>query len=137
MDFGNFGTVSFTKQSKVTSFVDQLFAGKVMGTVCKKCGKKFFPPRADCAYCFSSDVDWFEVEGAGKLITFTTVTYAPLGFEAEAPYAIGIVEFKDGVKVLSTISKKIDPAAVKVGMQLKVTPVKLSDTKVTYEFVTA
>lgn len=137
MDFGNFGTVSFTKQSKVTSFVDQLFAGKVMGTKCKKCGKKFFPPRADCAYCFSSDVDWFAIDEAGKLVTYTTVTYAPLGFEADAPYVIGIVEFNDGVKVLSRISKQIDPKTVKIGMKLKVTPIKLNDSKVTYEFVAA
>jgi uncharacterized protein len=137
MDFGNFGTVSFTKQSKVTAFVDNLFQGKVMGTKCKKCGTQYFPPRADCANCLSSDMDWFEVTGNGKLITFTTVTYGPLGFEADAPYVVGIVEFKDGIKVLSRISKKIDPNTISIGMQLKVTPVKLSEEKVTYEFIAA
>jgi uncharacterized protein len=135
MDFGNFGTVSFTKQSKVTPFIDNLFAGKVTGTKCKKCGAKFFPPRADCAYCLSNDMEWFDVASSGKLLTFTTVTYGPLGFEADAPYIVAIVEFKEGVKVLSRISKAIDPKTVKIGMDLKVKPLKLSEDKITYEFV--
>ena len=134
MDFGNFGTVSFTKQAKVAPFVDYLFQGKVMGTKCKKCGAKFFPPRADCPYCLTSEMDWFEVASIGSLLTFTTVTYGPLGFEADAPYVVGIVEFQEGVKVLSRVSKKIDSKNIKIGMKLKVTPVKLSEEKVTYEF---
>ena len=135
MDFGNFGTVSFTKQSKVTAFVDYLFQGKVMTTKCKKCGAKFFPPRADCPYCLTSEMEWFEIGSNGKLLTFTTVTYGPLGFEADAPYVIGIVEFKEGVKILSRISKNIDSKSIKIGMELKVTPIKLNEEKVTYEFV--
>ena len=41
MDFGNFGTVSFTKQAKAAPFVDYLAEGKFMATQCKKCGNKF------------------------------------------------------------------------------------------------
>lgn len=135
MDFGNFGTVSFTKQAKVIPFVDYLSQGKVMGTKCKKCQKKYFPPRMDCPYCFTSDIEWFEIKGKGKLLTFTQVQYGPLGFEADAPYVLGIVQFPEGVNVLSRVSKQIDPASIKIGMELRVVPVKLSEEKITYEFV--
>jgi uncharacterized OB-fold protein len=135
MDFGNFGTVSFTKQSKVVPFVDNLAAGKFVATQCKKCGKKYFPPRADCPYCITSEIEWFEVKSKGKLLTYTEVQYGPLGFEAEQPYVIGIVEFPEGIKVLSRISKKIEVAKIKVGMELNVVPVKLNEEKFTYEFV--
>jgi uncharacterized OB-fold protein len=135
MDFGNFGTVSFTKQSKVVPFVDNLAAGKFVATQCKKCGKKYFPPRADCPYCITSETEWFEVKSKGKLLTYTEVQYGPLGFEAEQPYVIGIVEFPEGIKVLSRISKKVEVVKIKVGMELSVVPVKLNEEKFTYEFV--
>ena len=135
MDFGNFGTVSFTKEAKAVPFVEYLGQGKVMTTKCKKCGRKYFPPRMDCPYCIDSDVEWFEVNGKGKLLTFTQVHYGPLGFEDDAPYVLGIVEFPEGVSILSRISKSIDPETIKIGMELKVKPVKLNEEKVTYEFV--
>jgi uncharacterized OB-fold protein len=136
MDFGNFGSVNFTKQSKVTAFIDYLAQGKFMATKCKKCGQKFFPPRADCPNCLTSDIEWFEINSKGKLLTYTVVNYGPLGFENDAPYTIGIVEFKEGVKVLSRVSKKIDPKTLTVGTELKVVPIKLTEDKVSYEFVT-
>jgi len=136
MDFGNFGTVSFTKQAKVMPFIDYLSQGKVMTTQCKHCGRKFFPPRQDCPYCLSSDVEWFEIKSKGKLLTYTTVNYGPSGFEDVSPYTLGIVEFSEGVRVLARISKKIAPKDIKVGMELKVVPVKLSDEKLSYDFET-
>jgi uncharacterized OB-fold protein len=135
MDFGNFGTVSFTKEAKAVPFVEYLGQGKVMGTKCKKCGRNYFPPRMDCPYCIDSEVEWFEIAGKGKLLTFTQVHYGPLGFEEDAPYVLGIVQFPEGVRVLSRISKAINPDTIKIGMELKVKPIKLSEEKVTYEFV--
>ena len=135
MDFGNFGTVSFTKESKAVPFVEYLGQGKVMATKCKKCGRKYFPPRMDCPYCINSEIEWVEVNGKGKLLTFTQVHYGPLGFEDDAPYVLGIVEFGEGVRILSRISKSIDAETIKIGMELTVKPVKLSEEKLTYEFV--
>jgi uncharacterized OB-fold protein len=135
MDFGNFGTVSFTKEAKAVPFVEYLSQGKVMATQCKKCGRKYFPPRVDCPYCINSEVEWVEVTGKGKLLTFTQVHYGPLGFEDDAPYVLGIVEFPEGVRILSRISKSINPDTIKIGMELTVKPVKLSEEKITYEFI--
>jgi uncharacterized OB-fold protein len=135
MDFGNFGTVSFTKEAKAIPFVEYLSQGKVMATQCKKCGRKYFPPRVDCPYCINSEVEWVEVTGKGKLLTFTQVHYGPLGFEDDAPYVLGIVEFPEGVRILSRISKSINPDTIKIGMELTVKPVKLSEEKITYEFI--
>ena len=53
MGFEKFGRKSFTAMTKTAKFVDLLEEGKVEGTVCKDCGAKFFPPRADCEKCFS------------------------------------------------------------------------------------
>lgn len=135
MDFGNFGTVSFTKQSKAIPFIEYLDQGKFMATACKKCGSKYFPPRMDCPQCIDSEIEWFEVKSKGTLQTFTQVHYGPLGFEADAPYVLGIVKFPEGISVLSRVSKGINFEDIKIGMQLSVKPVKLSDERITYEFV--
>ena len=134
MDFGNFGTVSFTHQAKAVPFVDYLSQGKLMATECKQCGKKYFPPRMDCPFCLSSDVEWFEIKSKGKLLTFTTVNYGPSGFEDVAPYTLGIVEFPEGVRVLARISKKIDPDKIAIGMELKPVPLKLKEDTFSYDF---
>ncbi len=77
MGFEKFGTVSFTSESKASDFVSFLEQGKVMTTRCKKCGSTFFPPRMDCPKCLTSDVEWFEIKGNGKLVTRAVVNYAP------------------------------------------------------------
>jgi uncharacterized OB-fold protein len=136
MDFGNFGSVSFTQQAKVVPFIEYLEQGKFMATRCKQCGKKYFPPRVDCPTCLTSDVEWFEVNEKGKLLTYTVINYGPLGFEEEAPYTLAIAEFNDGLRVLSRISKKLSPDTIRIGMEVRVVPVKLGDEKISFEFVT-
>jgi uncharacterized OB-fold protein len=134
MDFGNFGSISFTQQAKVVPFVEYLEQGKFMTTKCKLCGKKYYPPRMDCADCLSSDIEWFEVSEKGKLLTYSVINYGPLGFEEEGPYTLGIVEFNDGLRILSRISKKIAFDTIKPGMELKVVPVNFGEDRVSFEF---
>ena len=38
---------------------------------------------------------WFEVENTGELATFSTLTYAPAGFEKELPYTIAVLDYGD------------------------------------------
>ena len=133
MGFENFGTVSFTAEAKTADFINYLEAGKVMATRCKKCGTSYFPPRVDCPSCLSSDVEWFEVRGKGKLRSYTKVNYGPSGFEADAPYTLALGEF-DGVQILGRLSRDIEEKDIKVGMSLVVKPVKLPNNRIAYEF---
>jgi uncharacterized OB-fold protein len=133
MGFDKFGTVSFAAQTKVDKFVDLLGEGKVAGTKCKSCGKTYFPPRADCSNCLSSDMEWFEIAGPGKLISFSTLIYAPTGFEEDLPYTIALADFGD-VRVFGRMSKDLKEEDLRIGMALEVVPVKLPGEKVAYEF---
>lgn len=132
--FKKFGTVSFTATTRVNDFIDYLEKGKVAGTMCKKCGKKYFPPRADCYSCLTSDMEWYEIDGSGKLITFSTLQYAPVGFEKDLPYTIALVDFGE-YKVFGRISKEIPEHEIKVGMELKPKVIQLSDGQLSFEFV--
>ena len=133
MGFENFGTVSFTTEAKTEEFINYLEQGKVMTTRCKKCGTAYFPPKMDCPSCLDSNVEWFEITGTGKLITYTTVHYGPSGFEDEAPYTLAIADF-DGLRVFGRISKDIEVDSIVPGMAVKVAPVKSGEEKIAYEF---
>ena len=131
--FSKFGTVSFTGLTRVNDFIDYLEQGKVMGTKCKACGLKFFPPRADCYKTPGSDMEWFEVEGEGRLLSYSTLSYAPIGFGQDLPYTIAVVDYGD-YKVFGRIDKSIPADALSVGMTLKTAACRLADSKVGYVF---
>jgi uncharacterized OB-fold protein len=137
MGFEKFGRKSFTAVTKTAKFVDLLAEGKVEGTVCKDCGSKFFPPRADCAKCFSKNMDWFEMPKKGKLETFTTAYYAPFGFEADPPYAMGVVDFGGGLKLFARMAKNMKPEDLKVGADVAIRPLKYDDDQLSFEITTA
>jgi len=131
--FQKFGTVSFTAITKVNDFVDYLAQGKVMGTRCKPCGTIHFPPVADCAECLSSDVEWFEVKGTGKLVSFSKLMYGPVGFEDDLPYSIALLDYGD-YKVFGRIDKSIPDDELSVGMPMQTEPVTLSNGQLSYVF---
>jgi len=137
MGFEKFGRKSFTAATKTAKFVDFLAEGKIEGTVCKDCGAKFFPPRADCAKCFSKNMNWFEMPKKGKLETFTTAHYAPVGFEGDPPYCMCVVDFGDGTKLFARMAKDINPEEIKVGMDVSVRPLKYDDGQLSFEVTEA
>jgi len=140
MDFSQFSL--HIKDTKVHQFVDYLAEGKIMATRCRKCGAEHYPPAADCAKCMSSDNEWFELSGGGKLVTYTMIHVAPNHFgkgeEKVIPFGkyryqpcpIGIVEMAKGLKVMGWIPD-IPPNDIKVGMSLTPVAETLQDGKVT------
>ena len=137
MGFENFGTVNFTTETKAVDFITYLEQGKVMATKCVKCGANYFPPKMDCPKCLDSEVEWFEVKGNGRLVTYTIVNYGPSGFEDDAPYTLALVDFGGGVKILGRLSRDIAEDDIKVGMEVKVVAIKLPGDKLSYEFLKA
>jgi len=133
MSFERFGKVSYTKETKVADFVPHLEEGKIMATKCRNCGEVNFPPRADCANCLSSDVEWVQLSGKGKLITYTTAHFAPVGFEDDAPYTLALAELEEGPRVLAHLSKEIAREETKIGMTLELAPINLPQGRISYE----
>lgn len=131
--FSKFGTVSFTATTKVNDFIGSLEQGKVMGTRCKGCGAVFFPPRADCYKCLSSDMEWFEVSGKGKLVSYSKLEYAPVGFDKDLPYSIALLDYGT-YKVFGRIASDVPEAEIKVGMEMKTVVNTLSNNQLNYVF---
>lgn len=136
MGFEQFGIVSFTSDTKAADFLTYLEEGRVMATRCKGCGRIYFPPRVECADCFSCDVEWFDLSDQGKLLTYSVVNYGPTGFEDDTPYRLALAEF-GGVQVFGRLDKRIEAGKIKVGMSVKLAAVKLADEKLSYHFEVA
>lgn len=100
---------------------------KLMGSRCRDCGTLFVPPRAICIECYSSEMDWAEMKGKGKLAAYTCIAIGPPfmvkeGYDRKHPYVSGVVELEEGVKVVARI-EGVDgskPETIKIGTPLKV-----------------
>jgi len=107
--------------------------GKIMATRCSKCGKLYFPPRADCPEDLSIDMTWEKLSGRCKLLTYTTAYFAPTGFEDDVPYTIALAQCEEDAKVYALLSKDIKENEIRIGMDLRLTPLQLPNGKITYE----
>ena len=128
-----FGTVSFTKMTKVNDFIDYLEKGKVMYTKCKTCGVVFFPPRADCCECLESRMEWCEVTGTGKLVSYSQLKYAPIGFDEDLPYTIALLDYGD-YQVFGRLDGKLNLEEVKIGRPMTTMVNKLPNGQLNYVF---
>jgi hypothetical protein len=131
--FKKFGTVSFTAITKTNDFIDYLEKGRVMGTRCTDCGKAYFPPRSDCFQCLPGNVEWFEVSGTGKLVTYSKLEYAPIGFEEDLPYCIALLDYGD-YKVFGRLDRNLAQEEIEVGMEMKTVPNTLPNGQLNYVF---
>ena len=131
--FKKFGTVSFTSIAKTNDFIDHLESGKIMGTRCKDCGKVFFPPRADCYQCLAGNMEWFEVEGTGRLVTYSQLQFAPVGFGEDLPYAIALLDYGD-FKVFGRIASGMSEEDIAVGMEMKTVANSLPNGQLNFVF---
>ncbi len=89
-----------------------------MGLKCKKCKALLVPPRNLCPKCLGTDFEWRSLEGIGTLITYTVIHFPPTQFQALAPYAVGIVKLREGVRLPGMI-KNLKLEELKIGMELQ------------------
>jgi uncharacterized OB-fold protein len=134
--FKKFGTVSFTSLTKTNDFISYMEEGKIMGTRCRVCGMTFFPPRADCYNCLSSDMEWFPVSGTGKLVSFSKLKYAPVGFEGDLPYTIALLDY-GAYKVFGRLAGDVPEEDIKVGMEMRAEANHLPNGRINFVFCKA
>jgi len=72
-------------------------------------------------------MEWAELKGKGKLVTFTSINIGPpwmveQGYDRTHPYCSGVVELEEGVKIDARI-EGVDaskPETIKIGTPLTV-----------------
>lgn len=93
---------------------------------CKACGFICFPPRLVCPGCGAREFETTKLAETGTVLTYTIIRVPPEGFEDQTPYAVGIAELDDGVKLTAQIVD-CDPTSLKVGMKVRLEFRKLSE----------
>jgi uncharacterized OB-fold protein len=117
-----FGIVNHVPHTKVAAFADHLREGRLMASRCRACGRLSFPPRADCEACLAGEFEWVEISGRGRLHTFTRIHAAPRGFEAYAPYTLGLLDLEDGGRALAWVGDSVPERSLRIGMELRLVP---------------
>jgi uncharacterized OB-fold protein len=101
-------------------FFDATKQNRLLIQRCSACGKHQFYPRQLCTHCGSSEVDWVEASGRGKVHTFTVIHQQGMpGWRNEVPYVAAIIDLEEGVRMTSNIVE-CAPSDVTVDMPVEV-----------------
>ncbi|MFW9997855.1 MAG: 3-oxoacyl-ACP reductase FabG [Candidatus Odinarchaeota archaeon] len=130
-----YGYVTYISQSKIgDEFLAILREGKLKGTKCTKCNTLYFPPRANCTnQCLTGEhIEWEELSGEGKILSFSEVHVPPAGFEQFAPYTVCVVDLKEGGRLIAWAGELEE---LNVGMPVRVKPEIIEGDRVIYKLM--
>ena len=91
---------------------------RLEGEICNHCGEKIFPPRDICPACKQPAKEPLAFSGRGEVYSFSTVNYAPEGFEAYTPYTVALVKLAEGPVVTAQLTD-VAPQDVQIGMPVE------------------
>ena len=78
-------------------------AGRLSIQRCLTCGRHYFYPRSFCPRCQSAEVEWTDVSGRGRLISYV-INYRPMPpADGDVPQVIALVELEEGVRMMTNI----------------------------------
>ena len=96
-------------EKPVDVFRRHLEAGQLAIQRCKGCEALILYPRHACPNCQSENLGWLLASGRGTLHSFTVLRLgAPQGFEADLPYALGVIKLHEGVQLLARLVPDAD-----------------------------
>jgi uncharacterized OB-fold protein len=89
---------------------------KITWKKCEKCDLLQHISHLRCLNCKDDEFKLVEASGRCKLVTFTILTAPPAEFRDKASYALGIIEYENGIKCVGQITIKDN---LKTGMKLR------------------
>ncbi len=101
-------------------FFEAAAEGRLVLQRCKETGRFQWYPRACSIYTFG-EVEWVEASGKGRVYSFTIVRNNAVDpvFRDLVPYAIGLIELPEGVRMMGNITG-CDLKDIHVGMEVEV-----------------
>jgi len=92
-------------------------AGTLLIQCCKSCGKLRSPPEPMCPHCNSLEWSAQAAAGGGAIHSYVVMHHPKLpGFKP--PYAIGLIDLDEGVRVVAGLTAPLD--RIKIGRRVKV-----------------
>jgi hypothetical protein len=108
------------REGLLTGDLSGLQSVRLAGSRCNVCNEATLGANSLCPNCGSNEVTPIDFSNNGTVWTFTVVRYKPPGDykgpDPFVPFAMGLVELPEGLRVLAPISG--DPDKVKIGMNV-------------------
>ena len=78
--------------------------GRLMLVRCTRCDRHRLPGRERCADCWSTEAEWVQASGLGKLYSFGVMhqQYHP-AFAGVIPYNYAMVELEEGPRLVTNV----------------------------------
>ena len=71
----------------------------LLGGSCAACSQLSFPVAPYCPHCGAAGTTPVPLATEGTIYSFTVARFAPPGYSGAVPYAVGVVELPDGIRV--------------------------------------
>ena len=92
--------------------------GHLIGGMCSACKRSHFPRLDTCPYCSASNCHAHELPTDGTLYLFTAVLNRPPGYRGDVPFGFGVVQLRDGLRVLTRLTEA-DLTRLRPGMAMR------------------
>jgi len=119
--------MSEEKDITIQSYLEYINSKKLMGSKCKKCGAVDVPPRKLCIKCNSTDVDWIEMSGNGKIAAFSCISVGTTfmvekGYSMKKPYCFSVINLDEGPMISGQLLgvDETKPDTIKIETPVKV-----------------
>lgn len=77
---------------------------KLMIRRCTACETLHFMPRFLCPHCWSTDLEWVQASGRGKVHSFSIIRRAPLqAYAPRVPYVVALIDLEEGPRMFSNV----------------------------------
>ncbi|WP_230533890.1 Zn-ribbon domain-containing OB-fold protein [Microvirga roseola] len=100
--------------------------GRFLLQHCRTCHACRFPPAMVCGACGSSDLEWKEASGSGKVYSATTVR------ERDNSYNVSLIDLAEGARMMSSVGG-VAPDEVRIGMEVRARIVREPEAIVLFE----
>ena len=110
-----------SEKPTIEKYLQNIQDGQFKAYKCVDCGMVIAPPSGSCYGCGSSNMEWTNVSGKGKLVSFTVIHIAPDEFAEEVPYYVAIVELSEGTRVSARLLgyDPLKPEEVRLGCNVE------------------
>ncbi len=119
--------MSEEKDITIQSYLEYINSKKLMGSKCKKCGAVDVPPRKLCIKCNSTDVDWIEMSGNGKIAAFSCISVGTTfmvekGYSMKKPYCFSVINLDEGPMISGQLLgvDETKPDTIKIETPVKI-----------------
>jgi len=87
-------------------FYDGAKEGKFLLPRCQDCNRVHWYPRHICPFCHSTNIDWIEGSGEGRVHTFAVQHRAFGGWAEEVPFVTAYIDLNEGDRMVTVLRSR-------------------------------